>query len=169
MAAVLGELGLSRLGDIPGLTAVGAAAVLAETGDPRRYDSSSSLVKHAGLSPAENASGAFEGQAHISRRGRPGLRLAVWRAVWPLLIHNPVMAAKYATMTASDADVGAQASSARGSRQASTAAAARTRRAKARVACAASLLRWIYSMVVHGTGWDPAIASGTASCPAEAA
>ena len=116
MAAVLGELGLARLGDIPGLTAVGAAEVLAETGDPRRYDSSSSLVKHAGLSPAENASGAFEGQAHISRRGRPGLRLAVWRAVWPLLIHNPVMAAKYAAMTAADA--AAQASSAGGSRQA---------------------------------------------------
>jgi transposase len=167
MVAVLGELGLSRLGDIPGLTAVGAAAVLAETGDPRRYDSSSSLVKHAGLSPAENASGAFEGQAHISRRGRPGLRLAVWRAVWPLLIHNPVMAAKYAAMTAADA--AAQASSGAGSRQASAAAAARARRAKARVACAASLLRWIYSMVVHGTGWDPAIASGAASCPAEAA
>jgi transposase len=167
MAAVLGELGLSRLGDIPGLTVAGAAAVLAETGDPRRYDSSSSLARHAGLSPAENASGAFEGQARISRRGRPGLRLAVWRAVWPLLIHNPVMAAKYAAMTAADA--AAQASSDRGSRQASAAAAARARRAKARVACAASLLRWIYSMVVHGTGWDPAIASGTASCPAEAA
>jgi transposase len=162
MAAVLGELGLARLGDIPGLTAVGAAAVLAETGDPCRYDSSSSLVKHAGLSPAENASGAFEGQAHISRRGRPGLRLAVWRAVWPLLIHNPVMAAKYAAMTAA-ADA-AQASSAGGSRQASAAAAARARRAKARVACAASLLRWIYSMVVHGTGWDPDVASGAASC-----
>jgi transposase len=166
MTAVLGGLGLSRLGDIPGLTVVGAAAVLAETGDPRRYDSSSSLVKHAGLSPAENASGAFEGQARISRRGRPGLRLAVWRAVWPLLIHNPVMAAKYAAMTA---DTAAQASSAGGSRQASAAAAARARRAKARVACAASLLRWIYSMVVHGTGWDPALASGPASCPAEAA
>ena len=69
MVAVLAELGLSRLGDIPGLSAVGAAAILAETGDPRRYDSSSSLVKHAGLSPAENASGAFAGQAHISRRG----------------------------------------------------------------------------------------------------
>ena len=103
MAAVLGELGLSRLADIPGLTAVGAAAILAETGDPRRYDSSSSLVKHAGLSPAENASGAFEGQARISRRGRPGLRLAVWRAVWPLLIHNPVLAAKYPAMAAADA------------------------------------------------------------------
>src|SRR4249920_3676938 len=55
MVAVLEELGLSRLADIPGLTAVGAAAILAETGDPRRYDSSSSLVKHAGLSPSGNA------------------------------------------------------------------------------------------------------------------
>ena len=167
MAAVLGELGLSRLADIPGLTAVGAAAILAETGDPRRYDSSSSLVKHAGLSPSGNASGAFEGQAHISRRGRPGLRLTVWRAIWPLLIHNPVMAAKYAAMiTAADA-AAAQAVPAppgTGSPQASAAAAARARRAKARVACAASLLRWIYSMVVHDTGWDPDVASGAASC-----
>ena len=70
MVTVLAELGLSRLADIPGLTAVGAAAILAETGDPHRYDSSSSLVKHAGLSPSENSSGAFSGQAHISRRGR---------------------------------------------------------------------------------------------------
>jgi len=166
MAAVLGELGLSRLADIPGLTAVGAAAILAETGDPRRYDSSSSLVKHAGLSPSGNASGAFEGQAHISRRGRPGLRLTVWRAIWPLLIHNSVMAAKYAAMIAA-ADAAAQAAqpqSGTRSRQSSAAAAARARRAKARVACAASLLRWIYSMVVHDTGWDPDLASGAASC-----
>jgi transposase len=167
MVAVLGELGLSRLADIPGLTAVGAAAILAETGDPCRYDSSSSLVKHAGLSPSGNASGAFEGQAHISRRGRPGLRLTVWRAIWPLLIHNSVMAAKYAAMiAAADAAAAAQAAQAHsgtGSRQASAAAAARARRANARVACAAALLRWIYSMVVHDTGWDPDVASGTAS------
>jgi transposase len=155
MAAVLGELGLSRLGDIPGLTAVGAAAVLAETGDPRRYDSSSSLVKHAGMSPADNASGAFAGQAHISRRGRPGLRLAVWRAVWPMLHYNPVMAAKYQAMTRA-----ADAAAAGTGPQHGTAAqaTARARRAKARVACAASLLRWIYCMVVHGTSWDPAVA-----------
>jgi transposase len=75
MVMVLGELGPSRRANIPGLSAVGAAAILAETGDPYRYDSSSSLVKHAGLSPSDNASGAFEGQPHISRRGRPGLRL----------------------------------------------------------------------------------------------
>jgi transposase len=169
MVAVLDELGLSRLADIPALSAVGAAAILAETGDPRRYDSSSSLVKHAGMSPSENASGAFYGEAHISRRGRPGLRLTVWRAVWPMLQFNPVLAAKYAAMT-SAADDAAQAAGPQadpGSRPASAAAAtARTRHAKARVACAASLLRWIYSMVVHDTSWDPAIASGPASSPA---
>ena len=161
MVLVLGELGLSRLGDIPGLTAVGAAAILAETGDPRRYDSSSSLVKHAGLAPADNASGVFTGQAHISRRGRPGLRLTAWRAVWPMLRFNPVMAAKYAALTqaagAAAADPGSQPARA-------AAAAARARRATARVACAASLLRWIYSMVVHGTSWDAEVASGVAAC-----
>ena len=174
MVAVLDELGLSRLGDIPGLTAVGAAAILAETGDPRRYDSSSSLVKHAGLSPSENASGVFSGQAHISRRGRPGLRLAVWRAVWPMLQLDPVMAAKYAALTQAAGTAAAQADA--GSRQATAAAAAaRARRARARVACAASLLRWIYSIAGCDTSWDPAAAAGAAACqhaarpPAEAA
>ena len=161
MVSVLAELGLSRLADIPALTAVGAAAILAETGDPRRYDGSSSLVKHAGMSPSDNASGAFAGQAHISRRGRPGLRLTVWRAVWPMLQYNPVMTAKYQAMTraadAAAADAGPQHGTA-------AQAAARARRAKARVACAASLLRWIYCMVVHGTSWDPAVAAGAGSC-----
>ena len=94
-ALVAGELGLARLAEVPGLTLKGAAVILAEAGDPRRYDTSKSLVKHAGLSPADTASGASEGESHISRRGRPGLRLAAWRAVTPLLLHNPVMAAKY--------------------------------------------------------------------------
>jgi transposase len=161
MVAVLAELGLSRLADIPALTAVGAAAILAETGDPRRYDGSSSLVKHAGMSPSDNASGAFAGQAHISRRGRPGLRLTVWRAVWPMLQFNPVMAAKYHAMTRAADTAAADAGPQQGT---AAQAAARARRAKARVACAASLLRWIYCMVVHGTSWDPGVAAGAASC-----
>ncbi len=146
MTAVLEGLGLSRLGGIPGLTAVGAAVILAEAGDPCRYDSSSSMVKHAGMSPAQNSSGGFEGKARISRRGRPGLRLAAWRAAGPMLTHNPVLAAKYAAMTAGPG----------------TPAEIRARRGRARVACAASLLRWIWCLAVHGTDWDPAIASGAA-------
>ena len=103
----------------------------------------------------------------MSRRGRPGLRLTAWRAVWPMLQFNPVMAAKYAALTQA---VGAAAAAGTGPQQArAAAAAARARRARARVACAASLLRWIYSMVVHGTSWDAAAASGAAACQPEAA
>jgi transposase len=158
MIAVLAGLGLTRLGDIPGLSCTGAAAILAETGDLARYDTSRSVVKHAGLSPADNASGAFEGHSHITRRGRPALRLAAWRAAWPVILHNPVMAAKYQALTAAGDEAAAAAAAAAGgsgARQATAAArAARARRAQARVACAAALLRWIYSMTVNGTPWD---------------
>jgi len=77
MAAVLDELGLTGLvTTIAGLTPVGAAAILAETGDPARFASPRSLVKHAGLCPRDNASGAFQGKTSISGRGRPRLRVA---------------------------------------------------------------------------------------------
>ena len=168
MVAVLGELGLSRLADIPGLTAVGAAAILAETGDPRRYDSSSSLVKHAGLSPSDNASGAFDGQAHISRRGRPGLRLTVWRAVWPMLQYNPVMAAKYQAMTrAADAAAAAgRADRGRARRRRPRPAPGAPRPAsRAPPRCCAGST----AMVVHDTSWDPAVAAGAASSTTPAA
>ena len=90
-----------------------------------------------------------------------------------MLQFNPVMAAKYQAMT--QAAGTAEEHAAAGTRQASAAAAAdRARRAKARVACAASLLRWIYSMVVHDTSWDAAVAAGETATqhaprPAEAA
>ena len=100
MAAVLDELGLTDyVTSIPGVSAVGAAAMLAETGDPTRFDSPRALVKHAGLCPRDNASGTFTGRSRISRRGRPRLRLAAWRATWGALAHNPVMAARYRYLT----------------------------------------------------------------------
>jgi transposase len=163
MAALLTDLGLARLGGVPGLTLVGAAVILAEAGDPRRYETSSSMVKHAGLSPSDNASGAFEGASRISRRGRPSLRLAAWRATLPMLLHNPVMKQKYQALvrTAEESARTATAGARPGSAQAAQAArTVRAARAKARVARAASLLRWIYSMTVHGTSWDPVAASG---------
>ena len=169
MTALLESLGLARLGDVPGLSLVGAAVILAETGDPRRYETSSSMVKHAGLSPSDNASGAFEGASRISRRGRPSLRLAAWRAAFPMLTHNPVMKAKYqALVQAAGESARAAAGGARpGSAQAAQAArTVRAARAKALVACTASLLRWIYAMTVHGAGWDPAAASGGRLDPA---
>ena len=83
MVTVLDHLQLTGLvTTIAGLTAVGAAAILAETGDPARFATPRSLVKHAGLCPRDNASGGYQGKTSISGRGRPGLRVAAWRAVW---------------------------------------------------------------------------------------
>lgn len=90
MVAVLDELGLTDLvGSIAGLTTVGAAAILAETGDPGRFHSPRAVVKHAGLCPRDNASGAHQGKTPISSKGRPALRLAASRAIWAALSNNP--------------------------------------------------------------------------------
>ena len=52
MVEVLDELGLTTyVTSIPGVSAVGAAAMLAETGDPARFEGPRALVKHAGLCP----------------------------------------------------------------------------------------------------------------------
>jgi transposase len=144
MVAVLDDLGLTALvTTIAGLTPVGAAAILAETGDPARFASPRSLVKHAGLCPRDNASGEHQGKTSISGRGRPGLRLAAWRAVWAAMPNNPVMAARFAYLTTRQDN--------------------RLARQQARTACAAALLRWIYVVVTHRVTWDPAIAAGGAS------
>jgi transposase len=66
---------------ITGLSALGAAAILAETGDVTRFATARALVKHAGLAPREKLSGTFVGRTKLTGQGRPGLRLAAWRAV----------------------------------------------------------------------------------------
>ena len=141
MVAVLDELELTGLvTTIAGLTAVGAAAILAETGDPARFATPRSLVKHAGLCPRDNASGGFQGKTPISGRGRPGLRVAAWRAVWAALPNNDVLAAKFTHLTTREDN--------------------RLARQQARTACAAALLRWIHVVVTRQVSWDPAIAAG---------
>src|SRR5690606_37994394 len=58
MVEVLDALDLTDLvTSIDGLSAVGAAAILAEAGDPARYDCARTWVKHAGLCPRANESG----------------------------------------------------------------------------------------------------------------
>jgi transposase len=141
MTAVLGELGLTELvTSIDGLSAVGAAVILAESGDPGRFASSRALVKHSGLNPSERSSATMSGQTRISRRGRPGLRAAAWRAAWGALRHNRVLRARHARFTGRDAG--------------------RLADGQARAACAAALLRWLHAVVTTRTAWDPRIAAG---------
>ena len=70
MTAVLDELELTELvTSITGMSAVGAAAILAETGDPSRFATARALVKHAGLAPREKLSGAFTGRTRLTGAG----------------------------------------------------------------------------------------------------
>jgi transposase len=141
MVQLLDQLGLTDLvTSIDGLSAVGAAAILAETGDLARFTSSRSVVKHAGLNPSENTSATLRGQTRVSRRGRPQLRVAAWRAVWGALPHNPVLAARFAHLTTRDTD--------------------RLAAGAARAVCAAALLRWLYAVVTKRQMWDPQVAAG---------
>lgn len=141
MVDVLDELDLTGLvTSIAGLTAVGGATLLAETGDLTRFTSPRAVVKHAGLCPRDNASGAHQGKTALSGRGRPRLRLAAWRAVWAALPNNPVLAARFHHLTTRDTN--------------------RLARQQARAACAAALLRWLHVVVTGGVRWDPAIAAG---------
>lgn len=146
MIGVLDALDLTDLVcTIDGLSAVGAAAILAEAGDPARFDCARTWVKHAGLCPRANESGTFAGQTKTSRRGRPGLRTAAWRAVWGAVHHNPVYAARYTHLrTRTDNPL---------------------RDGQARAAIAAALLRQLFVVVTRRVPWNPAIAAGTEVTP----
>jgi transposase len=141
MTGMLEELGLTALvASIDGVSALSGAVMLAETGDLTRFASGRAVVKHAGLNPSERTSATITGQTRISRRGRPGLRSAAWRAVWGALRHNRVLSAKYARWTGRDGN--------------------RLADGQARTACAATLLRWLWAVITTGQMWDARIAAG---------
>jgi transposase len=141
MTGVLDSLDLTGLvTTIPGLSPVGAAAILAETGDLARFDTARALVKHAGLCPRANESGTYTGITRISGRGRPALRLAAWRATWGALAHNPVLQARHRHLTGRDHN--------------------QRNDTQARTALAAALLRWLWVVVTKRIGWQAAIAAG---------
>jgi transposase len=145
MVAVLDDLELTELAcSIQGLSPVGAAAILAETGDLRRFTSSRALVKHAGLAPRERKSGTFTGRARLTGAGRPHLRTAAWRAVWGALKANPVYAARYRHLTTRETN--------------------RLKPTQAQTVIAGAILRQLHAVITTGQAWDPGIAThGTRS------
>ena len=140
MLTVLDELELTGLvTSITGLSAIGAAAILAETGDPHRFATARALVKHAGLAPREKVSGTFTGLTKLTGQGRPGLRLAAWRAVWGAQRSNPVYRARYQHLTGREQN--------------------KLRPAQAQAAAAAAILRQLYAVITSGQARNPVIAT----------
>ena len=140
MTGVLDELQLTALvTSITGLSPVGAAAILAETGDPTRFATARALVKHAGLAPREKLSGAFIGRTKLTGQGRPGLRVAAWRAVWGAQRANPVYAARYRHLTGREQN--------------------KLTPTQAQTVIAAAILRHLHAVITTGRAWDPSIAT----------
>ena len=140
MLAVLEELQLTELvTSITGVSAIGAAAILAQTGDPHRFATARALVKHAGLAPREKLSGTFKGRTKLTGQGRPGLRLAAWRAGWGAQRANPVYAARYRHLTTTDTN--------------------KLKATQAQTVIAAAILRHLHAVITTGQAWDPAIAT----------
>jgi transposase len=140
MTAVLDELELTGLvTSITGLSAVGAAAILAETGDPHRFATARALVKHAGLAPREKLSGNFVGRTKLTGQGRPRLRVVAWRAVWGAQRANTVYAARYRHLTTREQN--------------------KLKPTQAQTVIAAAILRHLHAVVTTGRAWDPLIAT----------
>lgn len=63
---------------IPGIGPVNAAVILAEVGDPARFEGPSKLYAYAGIDASKSQSGKFDGtEQHMSKRGSSYLRYAL--------------------------------------------------------------------------------------------
>ena len=81
---------------IPGIGMIAAATILAEIGDINRFNSSSALVAFAGIDPTVRQSGEFSStHNHMSKRGSPYLRHAIFLAATTCSFHNSPLNAYY--------------------------------------------------------------------------
>ena len=81
---------------IPGIGPATGAAILGEIGDIHRFESVDKLVAYAGIDPTVYQTGQFEAsQAHMSKRGSPYLRHALWISAIVAVRHDPDLQAFY--------------------------------------------------------------------------
>ena len=66
---------------IPGIATILGATILCEIGDISRFSSADKLLAYAGMDPSVKQSGELKGSfSHMSKRGSPYLRRAIWKA-----------------------------------------------------------------------------------------
>lgn len=86
----------SYITTIPGIGPVLGAVILSEVGDISRFEDGKKLVAYAGIDAAVSQSGEFEGtQMHMSKRGSPYLRRALYTAAGVAAFHDPELSAYY--------------------------------------------------------------------------
>ena len=86
----------TTLTSIPGVGPVLGAAILSEIRDISVFSSSDKLAAYAGVDPRVKQSGETKlGGVHMSKRGSPYLRRAIWRASVVAVQHDPMFKAYY--------------------------------------------------------------------------
>lgn len=86
----------NQLTTITGIGPTLAAIILSEIGDIKRFDSSAKLAAFAGIDPSVKQSGDFTGtRVHMSKRGSPYLRRAIWLAATIAAFKDPAISVYY--------------------------------------------------------------------------
>lgn len=77
---------------IPGIGNILGATIFSEIGNISRFDSAVKLAAFAGIDPTVKQSGEFTGtHNHMSKRGSPYLRRALWQASTVAVRNDPVL------------------------------------------------------------------------------
>ena len=86
----------SPITSITGIGTILGSTILSEIGDISRFSSSDKLAAFAGIDPTVKQSGDFVGvKNHMSKRGTPYLRRALWMASTIAVQHDPMFQAYY--------------------------------------------------------------------------
>ena len=86
---------------IPGIGLATGAAILGEIRDVNRFESPEKLVAYAGIDATVYQSGEFEAlETHMSKRGSPYLRHALWQAASMAVMYDPQLKNYYQTKKA---------------------------------------------------------------------
>ena len=86
----------SPITTIPGIGDVTGAVILGEIGDINRFPNGSKLVAYAGIDATVSQSGEYEStNNHMSKRGSPYLRKALFRAAFIAANNDPVFKEYY--------------------------------------------------------------------------
>jgi transposase len=94
--AVLMQTIPQHITSIPGIALPTGAAILAEIGNVSRFESAEKLVAYAGIDATVHQSGQYHAsQSHMSKRGSPYLRLALWQAASMAIHYDKELKAYY--------------------------------------------------------------------------
>ncbi len=85
----------SRIKTIPGMGTITGSIMLSSIGDINRFDSIVKLRAYAGMDPMTRQSGDYNITSHISKRGNPLMRYALYLSTVSAIRFNPVIRRYY--------------------------------------------------------------------------